>query len=46
MVRDIIPNYCLDDTTPTVAVLTLFQDSLFTIYVGEEMESQLVINEL
>lgn len=45
IVRDIIPDYCLDNTTPTVAVVTLFQDSPFTIYVGEEMASQLEINE-
>ena len=46
MVRDIIPDYCLDNTRPTVVVVTLFQDSPFTIYVGEEMASQLEINEL
>ena len=46
MVRDIIPDYCLDNITPTVAVVTLFQDGPFTIYVGEEMASQLEKNEL
>ena len=33
-VRDVIPDYCLDDTTPLVAVVTEFQSQPFTVYVG------------
>lgn len=36
MVRDVIPDYVSDDTTPQVAVVTLFQEEPFTVYVGEE----------
>ncbi len=36
-VREVIPDYVLDDTTPQVAVVTLFQESPFTIFVGEEL---------
>ena len=41
-VRDVIPDYCLDDVTPCVALVTEFQSYPFTIYVGEEIGSQLV----
>lgn len=44
-VRDIIPDYCLDDVTPVVAVVTCFQDVPFTVYVGEEMASQMIVGE-
>lgn len=45
IVREIIPDYCLDDVTPTVAVVTLFQQEPFTVYVGEEIASQLEIGK-
>ena len=44
-VRDVIPDYCLDDTTPTVAVVTQYQDNPFTMYVGEEIGRQLEIGK-
>lgn len=44
-VRELIPDYCLDDVTPTVAVVTCFQDAPFTLYVGEEMASQMTVGE-
>lgn len=40
-VRDVIPDYCLDDITPCVALVTEFQSYPFTIYVGEEIGAQL-----
>ncbi len=40
-VRDVIPDYCYDNTTPTVAVVTEFQSYPFTIFVGEEIGKQL-----
>lgn len=36
IVREVIPDYALDDTTPQVAVVTLFQEGPFTVYIGEE----------
>lgn len=36
MVWEVIPDYVLDDTTPQVAVVTLFQETPFTVHVGEE----------
>ena len=42
-VRDVIPDYCLDDVTFCVALVTEFQSYPFTIYVGEEIGSQLEI---
>ena len=44
-VRDVIPDYCLDETTPTVAVVTQFQDNPFTMYVGEEIGRELEIGK-
>ena len=41
-VRDVIPDYCLDDTTPLVAVVTEFQSRPFTVYVGEELGKKLL----
>lgn len=41
-VRDVIPDYCLDDTTPLVAVVTEFQSQPFTVYVGEELGKKLL----
>ena len=43
-VRALIPGYILDGTTPQVAVVTLFQDGPFTLYVGELAE-QLEVGE-
>ena len=43
-VRDVIPDYCMDDITPCVAIVTEFQSYPFTIYVGEEIGSQLQKN--
>lgn len=40
-VRDVIPDYCFDEVTPCVAIVTEFQCYPFTIYVGQEMGSQL-----
>lgn len=40
-VRHLIPDYCLDNTTKTVAVVTFFQDGPFAIYVGDELASEL-----
>lgn len=44
-VRDVIPDYCFDDRTPNVAVVTEFQSYPFTIFVGEEIGSQLEVGE-
>lgn len=44
-VRDIIPDYVLDDTTPLMGVLTLFQDTPFTVYLGENLVSKVEIGE-
>ena len=33
-VRDIIPNYVLDDATPNTLVVTMFQDGPFIIHTG------------
>lgn len=45
-VRDVIPDYCSDDTTPSVAVVTEFQSYPFTVYVGEEIGKQLEPGEV
>lgn len=45
-VRDVIPNYCLDEVTPQIAVVTCFQEGPFLINLGEEMASQLTVGEL
>ena len=44
-VRDVIPDYVFDDTTPAVAVVTEFQDYPFTIFVGGEIGKELVTGE-
>ncbi|HKM03137.1 MAG TPA: hypothetical protein VJZ04_00855 [Lachnospiraceae bacterium] len=44
-VRDVIPDYCLDEVTPQIAVVTCFQESPFLIYLGQEMASQLTVGE-
>lgn len=45
-VRDVIPDYSLDGVTPNVAIVTEFQSYPFTIFVGEEIGSQLEIGEI
>ena len=45
-VRDVIPDYCSDNVTPNVAVVTEFQSYPFTIFVGEEIGSQLEAGEI
>ena len=45
-VRDVIPDYCFDDVTPNVAVVTEFQSYPFTMYVGEEIGKQLEIGQV
>ena len=44
-VRDVIPDYVLDDETLQVAILTEFQSPPFTVYVGEKIGSQLEIGK-
>ena len=44
-VRALSPDYVLDTTTSTVAVLTCFQSSPFMVYVGQEVASQLKVGE-
>lgn len=34
-VREILPDYVLDDTTPRVAVISCYQEDPFTIWLGE-----------
>lgn len=41
-VHEVIPDYCMDDSTPNVAVVTEFQSYPFTIFVGEEIGNQLM----
>ena len=45
-VRDVIPDYSLDGVTPNVAIVTEFQSYPFTVFVGEEIGSQLEIGEI
>ena len=40
-VREMIPDYVLDDFTPSVAIVTEFQDYPFALYVGGEIGGQL-----
>ena len=44
-VRDVIPDYCMDDVTKNVAVVTEFQSEPFTLFVGEEIANQLEIGQ-
>ena len=44
-VRNVIPDYCMDDSTPNVAVVTEFQSYPFTLFVGEEIGKELVVGE-
>lgn len=43
-VRGLMPDYCLDDTTPRVAVVTIFQSPPFTLPVGE-LAPELTVGE-
>ena len=40
-VREVLPDYVLDDFTPNMAVVTEFQSSPFMMYVGEEIGRRL-----
>ena len=44
-VIQIIPGYVLDNETPMCATVTCFQDSPFTIYLGEELTAQLAVGK-
>lgn len=44
-VRDVIPDYTFDDSTPMVAVVTCFQSTPFTVWLGEELASQVKVGE-
>lgn len=44
--RDIIPDYCFDDVTPCVAVVSDFQSYPYTVFVGEELGAQLQPGEV
>lgn len=39
--RDVIPDYCLDDVTPCVALVSDFQSYPYTVFVGEELGAEL-----
>lgn len=39
-VRDVIPDYTFDDSTPMVAVVTCYQSAPFTIWLGAELAAQ------
>lgn len=45
-VREVIPDYCLDDSTPNVAVVTEFQSYPFTMFVGEEIGKKLIEKQI
>ncbi len=40
-VRDVIPDYVFDNTTPSVAIVTQFQSPPFTLRVGADIGSKL-----
>ena len=44
-VREVIPDYCLDNITPNVAIVTEFQSYPFTLHVGEKIARQLNAGE-
>jgi len=44
-VRDLLPDYILDDTTPTVAIVSAYQDLPFALYIGKDLISQLEIGK-
>lgn len=41
-VRDVIPGYVLDEESLHCAVVTLFQDTPFVVYIGERAEELMV----
>lgn len=45
-VRDVIPDYCYDNTTLSVAVVTCYQDGPFALFVGEELAATLKVGEI
>ncbi len=45
-VRDVIPNYVFDNTTPSVAIVTQFQCPPFTLDVGPDIAGKLKTDEL
>lgn len=44
-VQTLMPDYCTDDTIPRVAVVTCFQSLPFTVFLGEELISQVKVGE-
>lgn len=44
-VRHTIPNYTLDNTTPTIAILTEFQLEPFMLHLDEEMTANLDVGK-
>ena len=44
-VQLLIPDYVLDDVTPSVAVVTSFQSQPFTVYLGKDLASQIEVGE-
>ena len=44
-VRSTLPDYCFDDTTPMMAVVTCFQSPPFTLFLGDELTSQIEVGE-
>lgn len=39
-VRELIPDYVLDDATPAVAIVTVYQETPFAVYIGKDLASQ------
>lgn len=46
IVRGLIPDYSLDETTLNVAIINLFQCGPFAVYVGEEIAAELEQGEI
>ena len=44
-VRGVIPDYVLDDKTPSVAVVTLFQDIPFAVRLGPDIAARVRVGE-
>lgn len=44
-VQLLIPDYVLDEVTPSVAVVTSFQSHPFTVYLGKDLASQVKAGE-
>lgn len=45
-VRGIIPDYCLDDKTPQVLILTEFQSGPFLVYAGQDISEKIYIGDM